>query len=131
MHEHKQDHVPVSVSCVGPGITYLGHTRSRLVGLLLVSPVSSGEGVLQAVGDGLGTNGQLKVEVLSGGRRGMGLSYKHHTKLSPQTLTTDAHYRRSLQTFTTDTHYRHSLHTTVHHTGTDSLTLPLSMNFCA
>ena len=55
---------PSVCPCLCGAWQYLGHTRPGLVSLLLVSPVSSGKGVLQTIGDGLGANGQLKVEVL-------------------------------------------------------------------
>ena len=48
----------------GETIEDLGDTGSRLMGFALVTPVTSGKGVLEAVCDGPGLDGQLQVEVL-------------------------------------------------------------------
>ena len=48
----------------GESVQHLRDTGSCLVSLALVSPVPSGQRVLETISDGAGLNGQLKVEVL-------------------------------------------------------------------
>ena len=48
----------------GQSVEHLGHACSCLVSLLLVSPVTGSQRVAKAIGNGLGLNGQLQIEVL-------------------------------------------------------------------